>query len=101
GAIIERREREACLHAGDSCTANAWQSTAWLGRARGKHNAERRAMLRGLAGEIDADFRWLGAPVLNGTTRLAMVADARAGWVVARGYEAGAAATQDLRLDCR
>ena len=64
-------------------------------------NAERRAMLRGLAGEIDADFRWLGAPVLNGTTRLAMVADARAGWVVARGYEAGAAATQDLRLDCR
>lgn len=101
GAIIERREREACLHTGDSCTANAWQSTAWAGRARGKLNAERLAMLRGLAGEIDDDFRWLRAPVLNDTTRLAMVADARSGWMIARGYEAGEAATQDLRLDCR
>lgn len=101
GAIIERREREACLHAGDSCTANAWQSTAWPGRARGKLNAERLAMLRGLAGEINDDLRWLAAPVLNHTTRLAMVADARAGRIVARGYEAGEPATQDLELTFR
>lgn len=100
GAIIERREREACLHAGESCTANAWQSTAWPGRARGKLNDERVAMLRGLAGEIGRDLAWLDAPVLNDTTRLAMVADAGAGWVVARGYEGGAPATADLHLDC-
>ena len=55
-------------------------------------------MLRGLAGEIGDDFGWLGDPVLNDTTRLAMVADAGAGWVVARGYEGGCAATRDLHV---
>lgn len=101
GAIIERREREACVHAGESCAANAWQSVAWAGRARGKLNAERLAMMRGLAGAVECDLNWLGAPVLNDTTRLALVADAGAGWIVARGYEGGMPATQDLHLDCR
>lgn len=100
GAVIERREREARVHAGHSCTANAWQSAEWSGRARGKQNAERVAMLRGLAGEIEDDLGWLAAPILNDTTRLVMVADAKAGWLVARGYEAGAPATRDLHLRC-
>lgn len=98
GAVIERREQDARIHAGHACTANAWQSAEWSGRARGKHNAERVAMLRGLAGEIGDDLGWLAAPILNDTTRLVMVADAKAGWVVARGYEAGKPATSDLHL---
>lgn len=98
GAVIERRERESRVLAGHRCTANAWQSEDWSGRARGKQNAERVAMLRGLAGKVEDDFGWLAAPVLNDTTRLVMVADAKAGWLVARGYEAGLPATRDLRL---
>jgi hypothetical protein len=101
GAIIERREREARVHQGATCAANAWQSPDWSGRARGKANAERVAMLRGIAGEVGDDLGWLAAPVLNETTRLVMLADAKEGWLVAQGYEASGPVTDALRLACR
>jgi hypothetical protein len=100
GAIIERRGCEARVHAGSQCTANAWQTPEWSGRARGKENAERVAMLRGIAGEVGGDLDWLRAPVLNDTTRLVLVADATQGWLIAQGYEADGPVTEPLRLAC-
>ncbi len=53
--------------------------------------------------EIDAGFdeafAWLIPPVLNEKTRLAMVADAKAGRLIARGYEATGPATEVFALD--
>ena len=100
GAIIERRETAARVHEGSVCAANAWRTAGWSGRARGKENAERVAMLRGIAGEIGDNLAWLKPPVLNDTTRLVMVADAKEGWLVAQGYEADGPATEALRLSC-
>ncbi len=100
GAIIERRETEAHVHQGGQCAANAWQAPDWVGRARGKANAERVAMLRGIAGEVGDDLGWLRAPVLNETTRLVMLADAKEGWLLAQGYELDGPATEELRLTC-
>jgi hypothetical protein len=100
GAVVERRETEVRVRAGAHCAANAWQTPDWRGRARGLANAERVAMLSGIAGEVDRDLSWLRSPVLNPTTRLAMLADAREGWVIAQGYEADGAVTAELRLDC-
>jgi hypothetical protein len=100
GAIIERRETASRVHDGGRCTANAWQTPGWSGRVRGKENEERVAMLRGIAGAIGEDLDWLRPPVLNGTTRLALLADAREGWLIAQGYEADGPATAVLRLSC-
>lgn len=100
GAIIERRETSARVHEGGMCTANAWTAEDWSGRPRGKENAERVAMLRGIAGEIGDDLGWLRSPVLNDTTRLVMVADAKEGWIIAQGYEADGPATEELRVRC-
>lgn len=98
GAVIERRETSAHVLSGEACTANVWQSQDWRGRARGKENLERIAMLRGIAGAMPLDLSWLAPPVLNDTTRLALVADAAEGRLVARGYEADGAATAMLTL---
>jgi hypothetical protein len=98
GAIIERRETDARVRAGGHCAANAWQTPEWPGRVRGKANAERVAMLRGIAGDVGEDLGWLQTPVLNETTRLVMLADARAGWIVAQGYESNGPVTAELRL---
>ncbi|MEZ5926045.1 MAG: hypothetical protein R3D57_16875 [Hyphomicrobiaceae bacterium] len=98
GVIVERRETEARVHAGGNCAANTWQAPDWSGRPRGKANAERLAMLRGIRGEVGRDLSWLDAPVLNETTRLVMLADAREGWIVAQGYEREGPATEELRL---
>lgn len=99
GVIIERREDEARVLSGADCAANVWQSADWRqGHARGKENAERIAMLRGLAGEIGLALDWLAPPILNDTTRLVMVAEAASGRLLAQGYEADGPATAVLEL---
>ena len=52
--------------------------------------------------ELDPSFAWMKRPILNWNTRLAMIADAAEGRLVARGYEVvghtAAPATVSLEL---
>jgi hypothetical protein len=94
--VIERRPDSAHVIEGAACAANAWQAPHWSGRARGKDNAERLALLRSVDRSLDREFEWLRPPVLNRRTRLAFVADAASGSAVAQGYEADGPATAVL-----
>jgi hypothetical protein len=51
-----------------------------------------------VAPELDPKFGWLKPPILNGNTRLVVVADARQGRLVAQGYEDKVPATAPLEL---
>ncbi len=98
-AVIERTEHEARVRRGDGAVAaNHWGVPGWKGQARGDTSLERSRAITTIAPRFDGDFAWLVPPVLNEKTRLAMVADAKAGHLVARGYEADGPATQSLDL---
>jgi hypothetical protein len=79
----------------------AWQASAWPGRLRGKDYAERLKLIRSAARSLDGKFEWLRPPILNRKTRLALVADASSGTVVAQGYESGEAATAVLQVKAK
>jgi len=96
--IIERSETEARVHEGANVTANHWQAAGWRGHARGKNSAGRARQMHGVSSALDADFSWLGPPILNDNTRLVMIADAERGRLVAQGIEAERAATEPLDL---
>jgi hypothetical protein len=56
-------------------------------------------MMHRIIPDLAPDFSWLAAPVLNPTTRIAMVADASEGRLVAQGFEAMHPATEPLELE--
>ena len=94
---IERTEHDAYAIDGRAYAGNHWQSPSWTGRARGIDSEGRIARLRAASiPELDPDFPWLAPPVLNTTTRLAMVADAAQGRMVAQGFENCVAVTRPL-----
>lgn len=97
--VIERREDEAHVIEGPASASNNWQKTSWRGRVRGENNDSRREMMADQVRRLDDDFSWLQPPVRNAFTRLAMVADAAEGRVVAQGFEADGPATQVLSLE--
>lgn len=93
-AVIERTEEEAHVHEGVNAAANHWQTPGWWGHARGNDSAGRARHMHSVSTALDPGFAWLKPPLLNWNTRLAMVADAREGRLVAQGYEvAGRAST--------
>lgn len=96
--VIERKTDEANVTDGPVSAANDWCAVPWKGRARGCDSAGRRKLIAGEEPSFAAEFPWLRAPVLNDQTRLAMVADASSGELVAQGFEADGPATQVLHL---
>lgn len=97
-AVIERTEENAAVHGGAKVAANHWEAVGWRGSARGQDSVGRARMLDNLAVGFDPAFGWLQPPVLNPLTRLAMVADAAEGRLIAQGYEQEAPATAPLEL---
>ncbi len=96
--VIERTETKAHLHEGPSVAANHWQAAGWTGHPRGKDSAGRTRLMHTIPSALDLDFSWVKPPILNERTRLAMVADASSGHVVAQGFEADGPATLPLEL---
>jgi hypothetical protein len=101
--VIERTETAARVYEGTAVAANHWQpeqsgSYDWRGRSRGVDSKGRAALMPGLDADLSTDFSWLQYPVLNSHTRLAVVADAREGRLVAQGYEADGPATEPLEM---
>ena len=97
-AVIERTETEARVHVGAHVAANHWEAPGWRGRSRGQQSAERAAMMHGVLPDLAPDFSWLAPPILNARTRVAMVADAAVGRLVAQGFEGMQPATLALDL---
>ena len=94
---IERTEMEAHVIEGAACATNHWQAPGWSGHARGVDSEGRIVTMRGASPtELDPAFPWLVPPVLNKLTRLAMVADAACGRLVAQGYEGDKPVTRPL-----
>lgn len=98
-AVIERKETEARVHDGASVAANHWQTDGWTGRPRGLESATRARLMHQVSTDLDPRLAWLAPPILNDRTRLVMIADAKAGCLIAQGYEAGRAATRVLELE--
>jgi hypothetical protein len=96
--VIERTERDARVRDGSHVAANHWEAPGWHGHARGEDSHGRARMMGRIEAVFDSDFGWLRSPILNGFTRLAMVADAKEGRMVARGYEATGVVTAPLDL---
>lgn len=94
--VIERRETDAHVHDGAQVAANHWQTIGWSGHARGNDSAGRACNMARVSTELDARLPWLVEPILNPTTRLAMIADAKRGDFLAQGYEADGMATRVL-----
>jgi hypothetical protein len=97
-AVIERTETEARVHEGGNTAANHWQTPGWRGHSRGCDSAGRARQMHSVSTALDPSFPWLTRPVLNWNTRLVMVADAREGRLVARGYETTGPATLPLEV---
>ncbi len=95
--VIERKETEAHVHEGAHVAANHWQAIGWAGHARGNDSAGRACQMARVATALDQELSWLAEPILNPTTRLVMIADARSGRFIAQGYESDGAATRVLK----
>lgn len=97
-AIIERTETDFRVRNGAHVAANHWEAAGWQGHARGIDSPGRARMMTGIAPAFERTFPWLEPPILNARTRLAMVADAKAGRIIAQGFEAMKPATEPLDL---
>ena len=93
GCIIERLERDSFIHEGPRVVANHWLGPRPRARARGEDSEGRAALMEREAPAAAHDLAWLKPPVLNPTTRLAMVAEPASGRLLAQGFEADGPAT--------
>lgn len=98
GCVIERTEDAARLHPSPATIANHWLAFDLPGHDRGKQTEERRARMAAAIASTPGDFSWLVPPILNPTTRLAVVANAASGQLSVQGWEADGPATEALTL---
>ena len=99
GCVIERLERRAFVLESPHAAANHWQTPGLRGRNRGTESEHRCRLMSGRMATAADDLAWLTAPILNPTTRLALVAEAGSGSLTAVGIENEAPATATLRLE--
>ena len=98
GCVIERQEDRAAVHEAPASMANHWLSFDDQGWARGLDSARRRETMDELREDVGDDFSWLVPPILNETTRVAVIANAAARRLLVQGWEADGPATQVFSL---
>ncbi|RFB79728.1 hypothetical protein [Methylovirgula sp. 4M-Z18] len=93
-AVIERRERKACVYRGVFAVANDWQKPerAWEPRGepyfdRRRDNAARHAAMQAALRASEQEFSWVKIPILNRNTRLAVEMSPASGTLLVLGYE--------------
>ncbi len=94
--LIEREEDAATVHEGPTACANHWISRPVPGRYRGIDSPGRRKLMQETRDGADDGFDWVHHPILNPTTRLAVVMNANRGTLLARGYERTGPVTHDF-----
>ena len=98
GCVIERHTATARVHEAPAAIANHWLDPADGGWPRGIDSIGRFAAMENRRDAADDGFDWLDPPILNETTRAAVVVDPARGLLMVRGYEAGRPATADFHL---
>ncbi|MBL6929659.1 MAG: hypothetical protein ISR44_10845 [Rhodospirillales bacterium] len=96
---IERLETRAKLRHGPVSTANHWTGFRVPGRARGFDSPGRwRCMEETHASGVADDFSWVAPPILNATTRVAVIANAKTRKLMVQGWEEDGPATEVFTL---
>ncbi|NQU70374.1 MAG: hypothetical protein HQ514_07485 [Rhodospirillales bacterium] len=96
---IERMETRADIREGQVSTANHWIGFRVPGRARGFDSVGRwHCMEETHALGVADDFSWVSPPILNATTRVAVIANAQARKLMVRGWERDGPATEVFTL---
>ncbi len=99
GCVIERTEARAAVHEQPAAIANHWLGLRIPGRDRGTDSRGRREQMTALLDQPDvSDFAWVRPPILNATTRLAVVANPATDTLLVQGYEHSAPATRIFSL---
>jgi hypothetical protein len=100
GCIIERTPVTAHVHEAPATVTNHWLTPMLRGRSRGTDSIARHAAMKAVfQGAAGPDFRWLAAPMLNETTRMAAILDAGSARLAVQGFEADGPATTVLSLE--
>lgn len=95
--VIERQETSARVLSEHACAANEWQTDWQPGHFRVWKSTKRVAALQAEPGTMD--LAWLKPPIFYFATRLALVADAAQGRMIAQGFERSGPATAVLDVD--
>jgi len=95
---IERLESRAAVRDGPASTANHWIHFQMPGRARGSDSVGRFERMEAVRQQPADDFAWVAPPILNATTRVAVIANAKTGCLAVRGWEEDGPATEVFRL---
>lgn len=94
--LIEREEDAASVHEGATGCANHWIAKAIPGHYRGIDSPGRLDLMNASRDEAVDGFEWVKEPILNETTRVAVVANAHTGKLLVRGYESDGPVTTDF-----
>ena len=94
GCVIEREEDTAHVREAPVSVANHWIAADISGRYRGVDSPGRFKLMESLRDTVTDDLSWVQSPILNETTRLAVVANAKRGMLIVQGWEAEGPATQ-------
>ncbi|MCH7692363.1 MAG: hypothetical protein IIC54_12955 [Proteobacteria bacterium] len=98
GCVIERLEDRAAVREAPTSVANHWMAFDVLDRPRGEDSVGRWQMMEQVRQRAAADFSWLVPPILNETTRVAVIANAAQGFLMVQGFEADGPATAVFTL---
>lgn len=96
--VVERTEFGTIVHDGPGAIANHWLERPDDGYPRGYDSVGRHGTMDRLRQEESPDLSWVAPPILNSTTRLAVVANAATGLLRVRGLEADGHATKVFEL---
>ena len=99
--MIEREENAASVHESPTSCANHWLQRDVPGHGRGHQSTDRLVLMESTRDKISDGFDWVTDPILNETTRIAVVANAMEGKLVVRGYEKDGPVTRDYQLPAR
>jgi hypothetical protein len=98
GCIIERRESRYAVREVPACISNHWTTFPIRGWKRGVDTRARLDYMKTVFTSPGNDFDWVAHPVLNETTRLAVIANAAEHRLIVRGFEADGPVTDVFTL---
>lgn len=98
GCVIERGRTSAAVREAPCSIANHWIAGDGGGHPRGWDSPGRWRMMENIRQSAATDLSWVVPPILNPTTRLAVAANACAGRLQVRGWEAHGPATNLFNL---
>lgn len=94
--LIEREEDDFSVHESPTACANHWIAKDIPGHYRGIDSPGRLNLMNETRDSTDDGFDWVTDPILNETTRVAVVANALTGKLLVRGYERDGVVTSDF-----